>query len=220
MTDAPVRVVLADDDRLLRAGLAKILEAAGLDVVAQVGDAVGLRAAVSATHPAVAIVDIRMPPDNRCDGLAAALDIRRDHPGVGVLLLSKYRESHYLKTLFGGSARGVGYVLKDRISDADFVDIVRTIAGGGSVLDPEVVALMMGNRSDDLRTLSRREREVLALMAQGRTNRAIGQRLELTRQTVESHVSSIFRKLGLEDNPDDHRRVLAVLRYLQADDQG
>jgi len=217
MTDGPIRVVIADDGKLIRAGIAKLLEAAGLDVVAVVGDAISLRAAVSADRPDVAIVDIRMPPTNRCDGLEAAVDIRRTHPDVGVLLLSQYLESYYLTTLFGGSARGVGYVLKDRVSDADFVDAVHTIAGGGSVLDREVVTLMMGKRRNDLRALSQRERDVLALMAQGRSNVAICQRLELKRQTVETHVSSIFRKLGLNDKPDDHRRVLAVLRYLQSD---
>jgi serine/threonine-protein kinase len=214
MTDAPVRVVLADDAEMIRAAIAMLLQAHGFDVVAQVGDPVSLREAVAASRPAVAIVDIRMPPTWQREGLAAAMDIRRRHPGVGVLLLSQYREPHYLNTLFGGSARGVGYLLKQRIAEADFVDAVRTIAGGGCVLDPEVVELMIGNRDHDLRTLSAREREVLALMAQGRTNSAIARRLDLTLKTVESHVASIFRKLGLQAASGDDRRVLAVLAHL------
>jgi DNA-binding NarL/FixJ family response regulator len=217
MTDAPVRVVLADDAEMIRAAIAMLLQAHGFDVVAQVGDPVSLREAVATIRPAVTIIDIRMPPTQQREGLEAALDIRRDHPGVGVLLLSQYREPHYLNTLFGGSARGVGYLLKERVAEAGFVDAIRTIAGGGCAVDPEVVELMIGDRGHELHMLSARERDVLALMAQGRTNSAIAQRLDLTPKTIESHVGSIFRKLDLQATPDDHRRVLAVLAYLRAE---
>jgi DNA-binding NarL/FixJ family response regulator len=213
--ESPIRVVLADDTELFREGIARLLEDSGFEVVAQVGDPAGLRAAVAATGPAVAVVDIRMPPSYRLEGLEAAVDIRRDHPGIGVLLLSQYLESHLLATLFGDSARGVGYLLKERVSKLAFVDAVRTIAHGGCEIDPDVVTLMMGNRRRDLDALTEREREVLAVIAEGRSNRAIAERLFLTLKTVESHVRNIFAKLGLLPQPDDDRRVLAVLAYLQ-----
>jgi DNA-binding NarL/FixJ family response regulator len=217
MTDAPIRVVVADDAELIRTAITMLLEAHGFDVVAQVGDPVALREAIVACRPAVAIVDIRMPPTQQCEGLAAAVEIRRDHPDIGVLLLSNYREPYYLNTLFGGSARGVGYLLKERIATADFIDAIRAVAAGGCVVDSEVVELMIGHRKNDLHSLSSREREVLELMARGRTNSAIAQGLDLTMKTVESHVGSIFRKLGLQAKTDDHRRVLAVLAYLRAE---
>ena len=212
-----IRVVLADDAALFREAIAGLLRSSGLEVVAQVGDPDGLRAAVAATRPDVAIVDIRMPPTYRLEGLKAAVSIRRDHPEVGVLLLSQHLESHHLPTLLGGNARGVGYLLKERVSGAAaFVDKVRSVASGGCEVDSEVVALMMGDRRPDLDTLSEREREVLALMAEGRSNRAICEQLVLTPKTVESHVRNIFTRLALPAQPDDHRRVLAVLAYLRA----
>jgi DNA-binding NarL/FixJ family response regulator len=212
---SPIRVVLADDAELIREGIARILEDGGFEVVAQVGDPASLRAAVAATSPAVAIVDIRMPPTHRLEGLEAAVDLRRDHPGIGVLLLSQFLETHYLATLFGNSARGVGYLLKERVSAAAFVEAVRNVAHGGCEVDPDVVTLMMGNRRRDLDALTERERQVLALMAEGRSNRAIAERLVLTLKTVESHVRNIFTKLGLLPQPDNDRRVLAVLAYLR-----
>jgi len=213
----PIRVVLADDAVLFREAIAGLLQSSGLEVVAQVGDPDGLRAAVAAARPDVAIVDIRMPPTYRLEGLEAAVSIRRDHPGVGVLVLSQHLESHHLPTLLGGNGRGVGYLLKERVSGAvAFVGKVRSVASGGCEVDSEVVALMMGDRRPDLDTLSEREREVLALMAEGRSNRAICERLVLTPKTVESHVRSIFARLALPAQPDDHRRVLAVLAYLRA----
>lgn len=216
MTGVPIRVVVADDAELIRTAITMLLEAYGFDVVAQVGDPVALHEAVATCRPAVAIVDIRMPT-LQCEGLAAAVEIRRDHPDIGVLLLSNFREPYYLNTLFGRSARGVGYLLKERIATADFTEAIRTVAEGGCAVDSEVVELMMGHRKNDLHSLSAREREVLALMAQGRTNSAIAKVLDLTMKTVESHVSSIFRKLGLRAKTDDHRRVLAVLAYLRAE---
>jgi DNA-binding NarL/FixJ family response regulator len=215
--EPPIRVVLAEDEPLFREAVARLLEDGGFEVVAQVGDPASLRSAVATTHPAVAVVDIRMPPTHRLEGLEAAVDLRRDHPGVGVLVLSHYLETMYPLTLFGGSACGVGYLLKKRVSGAAaFVAAVRTIAEGGSVLDREVVALMMGNRRRDIDSLSERERDVLALMAEGLSNRAIAERLFLAPKTVESHVRSIFVKLDLTPEAEGHRRVLAVLAYLRA----
>jgi DNA-binding NarL/FixJ family response regulator len=213
-----IRVVLADDAVLIREAIAGLLRRNGFEVVAQVGDPTSLADAVAAARPDVAVVDIRMPPSHRLEGLEAAVTIRRDHPGVGVLLLSQYLESHYLPTLFGGSARGVGYLLKERVSGpAGFVEALRRVAAGGCALDPDVVALMLRNRHrrDPLATLSEREREVLALMAEGRSNRAIADRMFVTQKTVEAHVRSIFTRLDLPPEPDDHRRVLAVLTHLR-----
>ena len=246
------RVVLADDAAFFREAVVGLLHRAGIDVVGEAGDPVALRTAVARLRPDVAVIDIRMPPTRRLEGLEAALAIRRDHPDVGVLLLSQYLESHYLHTLFGaavipspgsgteagtggsggaGGGRdgdggpalgrgGVGYLLKERVGGASvFVDAVRRVAAGGCVLDPEVVALLLDGRRrrDELATLSVREREVLGLMAEGRSNRAIGEKLMLTPRTVESHVRNIFARLGLAPEPDDNRRVLAVLAYLRAE---
>ncbi|MGQ0775060.1 MAG: LuxR C-terminal-related transcriptional regulator [Pseudonocardiales bacterium] len=188
-------------------------------MIAEVGDGDSLLAAVEATPPDVAVVDIRMPPTHRLEGLHAAVELRRRHPDVGVLLLSHYVESHCLATLLGGDARGVGYLLKERVTgQADFLDSVRRVAGGGCAIDPEIVRLMLRaqRRDDRLATLTERERDVLTLMAQGRSNQAIGQELFLTSRTVESHVRSILLRLDLPPEPNDHRRVLAVLTYLRA----
>jgi DNA-binding NarL/FixJ family response regulator len=215
-----LRVVLADDMRLFRAALAELLSGNGCEIVAQVGDADGLRAAVAAYQPDLAVVDIRMPPTQGLEGLRAAADIRKAHPGVGVLLLSQYLEATHLVELVGNVASGVGYLLKDRASGADFLDAVRRVAAGGCAFDPEVVSVMLGGsrRRDELAALTPREREVLALMAQGLSNPAIADRLHLTPRTVESHVRNTFQHLDLpsETESEHHRRVLAVLAYLRS----
>ncbi len=188
-------------------------------MLAEVGDADSLLAAVDVSLPDVAVVDIRMPPTHRLEGLHAAVELRRRHPDVGVLLLSQHLESHCLTTLLGADARGVGYLLKERVTGvAAFLDALRRVVDGGCAIDPEVVALMLrARRQDDrLATLTERERDVLALMAQGRSNQAIGQQLFLTSKTVESHVRNILFRLDLPPEPNDHRRVLAVLTYLRA----
>jgi DNA-binding NarL/FixJ family response regulator len=213
-----VRIVIADDAVLLREGAARLLEDAGFEVVAQAGDAEDLMRKVRAHKPDVAVIDIRMPPGNVDDGLQAALAIRSELPDVGLLLLSQYVEDRYLSQLLGEGAEGVGYLLKDRVADVDRLsDAVRRVAEGGSVLDPEVVAQMLGRRERDepLAELTPREREVLGLMAEGRTNRAIAEELMVSERAVERHVTAIFGKLGLPATAEDHRRVLAVLAFLR-----
>jgi DNA-binding NarL/FixJ family response regulator len=214
-----LRVVVADDSVLLREGLCRLLEESGFDVVGQAGDAEDLIRKVRAHKPDVAVVDIRMPPTNTDDGLRAALEIRAELPDTGVLVLSQYVEEGYALDLVSESAGGVGYLLKDRVADVDrFIDSVRRVADGGSALDPEVVSQLVGRarRDDPLEELTPREREVLELMAEGRSNNAIAEKMTVTERAVEKHVTSIFGKLGLPPAPEDHRRVLAVLAFLRA----
>ncbi len=214
-----MRVVVADDSVLLREGIVRLLGDAGFDVVAQAGDAEDLVRKVSAHKPDIAIVDIRMPPTNTDDGQRAALEIRRDLPDTAVLVLSQYVEEGYALDLVGDSAGGVGYLLKDRVADVDrFLDSVRRVAEGGSALDPEVVSQLLGRsrRDDPLAAITAREREVLELMAEGRSNNAIAEQMVITERAVEKHVTSIFSKLDLAPAPADHRRVLAVLAFLRA----
>ena len=214
-----MRVVVADDSVLLREGVARLLQDAGFDVVAQAGDADDLMRKVGAHKPDVAVVDVRMPPTNTDDGLRAALKIRAERPDTGVLVLSQYVEEAYAHELLADPSGGVGYLLKDRVADLDrFVESVRRVGEGGSALDPEVVAQLLGrHRADDpLETITPREREVLGLMAEGRSNAAIAEALVVTERAVEKHVTGIFAKLGLHPAAEDHRRVLAVLAYLRA----
>jgi DNA-binding NarL/FixJ family response regulator len=214
-----MRVVVADDSVLLREGVVRLLSENGFEVVAQAGDAEDLIRKVKAHKPDVAVVDIRMPPTNTDDGLRAALEIRAELPDTGVLVLSQYVEEGYALDLVGESAGGVGYLLKDRVADVErFVDSVRRVADGGSALDPEVVSQLVGRarRDDPLGDLTPREREVLELMAEGRSNNAIAEHMVVTERAVEKHVTSIFGKLGLAPAPEDHRRVLAVLAFLRA----
>ena len=214
-----MRVVVAEDSVLLREGIVRLLEEAGFEVVGQAADAEDLVRKVAAHKPDVAVVDIRMPPTQTDDGLRAALEIRRRLPGTGVLVLSQYVEEGYALDLVSDSAESTGYLLKDRVADVDrFVDAVRRVAKGGSAIDPEVVAHLLGRRrrDDPLAELTPRERDVLALMAEGRSNQAIAEQLVVTSRAVEKHVTSIFDKLGLSPAPEDHRRVLAVLTFLRA----
>jgi DNA-binding NarL/FixJ family response regulator len=214
-----MRVVIADDSVLLREGTARLLEDAGFDVVGQAGNADQLMLKVRSYSPDVAIVDIKMPPTHTDEGLVAAKEIRTKHPGVGVLVLSQYVEPSYAMELLAESAEGVGYLLKDRVSDVDdFVAAVRRVAEGGSALDPAVVSQLVGRRrgDDPLGGLTPREREVLGLMAEGRSNEGIARQLVVTERAVEKHVTSIFTKLQLPPAAADHRRVLAVLTYLRS----
>jgi DNA-binding NarL/FixJ family response regulator len=213
-----VRVVLGEDSVLLRAGVARLLEDSGFDVVGQAGDADDLLRKVRAHKPDVAIVDIRMPPTHTDEGLRVARVIRDELPATAVLVLSAYVEEDYAVELLAERAEGVGYLLKDRVADVDrFIDSIRRVAEGGSALDPEVVSQMLSRRSaGPLDELTPREREVLALMAEGRSNRAIAHELVITERAVEKHVTSIFGKLDLPATADDHRRVLAVLAFLKA----
>jgi DNA-binding NarL/FixJ family response regulator len=212
-----VRVVIAEDLFLLRDGLTRLLEAHGMQVIAAVDNGTGLLASVTADRPDVAIVDVRLPPTFTDEGLRAALAARSQVPGLPVLVLSQYVEQLYARELLAGGTGGIGYLLKDRVLDgAQFADAVRRVAGGGTAMDPEVIArLLDGNAADRaLAALTPREREVLALMAEGRSNAAIAQRLVITERAVAKHTASIFGRLGLQPSDDDNRRVLAVLAYL------
>jgi DNA-binding NarL/FixJ family response regulator len=213
-----VRVVVAEDLFLLRDGLTRLLAAHGFEIVASVDNAPALLSALL-ERPDVAVVDVRLPPGLADDGLQAALAARRQVPGLPVLLLSQYVEQLYAREMLADQAGAVGYLLKDRVfNDDQFVDAIRTVAGGGTVMDPEVVSKLLGRRSRDepISRLSAREREVLGLMAEGRSNTAIAQRLFITEKAVGKHTTSIFAKLGLAASEDDNRRVLAVLAYLNA----
>jgi len=217
--ERPVRAIVADDSVLLREGIVRLLETGGFEVVAQAGDAEDLMRKALAHKPDVAIIDIRMPPRQADDGLRAAVEIRRRLPETGVLVLSQYVEESYALDLVSESAERTGYLLKDRVADVDrFLDSVRRVGEGGSALDPEVVAHLMGRRrSDDpIDELTPREREVLALMAEGRSNQAIADQLVVSERAVEKHVTNILSKLRLDPAPEDHRRVLAVLAYLRS----
>jgi DNA-binding NarL/FixJ family response regulator/class 3 adenylate cyclase len=214
-----MRVVIADDSVLLREGIAKLLEEAGFEVAGQSSTADDLLLKVRSYRPDVAIVDIRMPPTHTDEGLRAAKEIRERHPDVGVLVLSQYVEAGYAMELLQGSAEGVGYLLKDRVADVtEFADAVRRVGEGGSALDPTVVSRLVGRRrgEDPLDALTPREREVLELMAEGRSNVAIAEKLVVTPRAVEKHVTSIFTKLNLPASAEDHRRVLAVITFLNA----
>ena len=214
-----MRVIIAEDSALLRDGLTHLLERRGHQVVAAVPDADAMLAAVAADPPDVAVVDVRMPPTHTDEGLRAALTLRRDHPAVAVLVLSQYVETHYAAQLLAGRCDGVGYLLKDRVADvSDFIDALQRVATGGTVLDPEVVSHIVGasRRSSTLADLTERERQVLTLMAEGRSNAAIAQAMHLSSASVEKYITSIFVKLGLPPSEADHRRVLAVLRYLNS----
>jgi DNA-binding NarL/FixJ family response regulator len=214
-----VRVVIADDSVLLRAGLERLLVDAGWEVAASVGDAAALMAAVKQHRPDVAIVDVRMPPGFSDEGLRAAVELRRLAPDLGVLVLSQYVEEPAAQELLAMGARGVGYLLKDRVADvSEFIDAVARVARGGTALDPEVIAQVMARRrrEDPLAPLTPRERDVLRLMAEGRSNTAIADRLAIGEGAVEKHVTHIFSKLALEPDDLDHRRVLAVLAFLKA----
>jgi len=213
-----LRVVIAEDSAILRDGLVQLLTDRGFAVVGAVGDAVGLERAVADASPDVAVVDIRMPPTFTDEGLRAAIALRRERPEVGILVFSQYVETRYAADLLAGGAAGIGYLLKDRVADvADFADALVRVASGGTALDPEVVTQLMGasRRTDALAGLSSRERQVLALMAEGRTNSAIATALVISEGAVEKHVANIFSKLDLPATSTDHRRVLAVLRYLE-----
>ncbi|MQS08524.1 response regulator transcription factor [Streptomyces alkaliphilus] len=219
-----VRAVIAEDSVLLREGLTRLLTDRGLEVVAGVGDGEALVRAVDELAagdgvPDVAVVDVRMPPTHTDEGLRAAVLLRQRYPDLGVLVLSQYVEEQYATELLAGSSRGVGYLLKDRVAEVrEFTDAVRRVAEGGTALDPEVVTQLLGRsrRQDVLAALTPREREVLGLMAEGRTNAAIAARLVVSHGAVEKHVSNIFLKLGLAQSDTDHRRVLAVLTYLNS----
>ena len=213
-----LRVVLAEDDVLLREGLASLLERSGFEVVGQAGDGAELLAVARDQAPELVVVDIRMPPTNTTEGLEAARQIRQELPGTGILVLSAHVEVEHAMELLA-SGRGIGYLLKSRVTDVeDFIDTLQRIARGGSVVDPALVAELVAarHRDDPLAGLSAREREVLALMAEGRSNAGIARRLWVTEGTVEKHVRSILTKLGLAEADDDHRRVLAVVTYLEA----
>jgi DNA-binding NarL/FixJ family response regulator len=216
-----MRIVIAEDAAVIRAGLAEILADRGHEVVATVGDADALRAAVHDHRPDVAVVDVRMPPGHTDEGLRAAIEIRRDHPDLGILVFSQYVETRFAADLLGvrssGGAAGVGYLLKDRVANvAEFVGALARVAAGGTALDPEVVTELLGasRHASALGALTAREHDVLRLMAEGRSNSAIADQLAISDRAVEKHISNIFGKLGLPPSDADHRRVLAVLAYL------
>jgi DNA-binding NarL/FixJ family response regulator len=217
-----MRIVIAEDAAVVRAGLAEILARGGHEVVAAVGDAEALRSAIADHRPDIAVVDVRMPPGYTDEGLRAAIALRRDYPDLALLVFSHYIETRYTADLLGAAsvrgAAGVGYLLKDRVADvSEFLDALRRVAAGGTALDPEVVTQLLGaSRTNGLRSLTAREREVLALMAQGHSNSAIAASLVISDRAVEKHVGNIFTKLGLPPSDTYHRRVLAVLRYLQS----
>ncbi|MBV9659539.1 MAG: response regulator transcription factor [Acidimicrobiales bacterium] len=214
-----MRVVIAEDSAILRDGLVQLLSNRGFRVTGAVSDPAALQEHVRKSCPDVAVVDIRMPPTFTDEGLRAALELRLAHPGLGILLFSQYVETRYAAELLAGGAAGIGYLLKDRVADvSDFVDALVRVASGGTALDPEVVTQLLGasRRSDSLSHLSSRETQVLSLMAEGRTNAAIAATLVISEGAVEKHVANIFSKLDLAASPTDHRRVLAVLRYLEA----
>jgi DNA-binding NarL/FixJ family response regulator len=212
-----MRIVIADDAAILREGLAHLLTARGHEIVAAVGDPQALRAAVAEHRPDVAVVDIRMPPTHTDEGLRTAIELRRDHPDMGILLFSQYVETRYATDLLAGSPAGVGYLLKERVGDIDdFVDALHRVASGGTALDPEVVGHLLNAGRRGVSALTPRERDVLGLMAEGRTNAAIAKTLVVSDRAVEKHIANIFLKLDLPPSGDDHRRVLAVLRYLGA----
>lgn len=214
----PLHVVIGEDDVLLREGIARLLTESGFEVVAQAGDAEDLLRKGLAHRPAVVIADIHMPPGDGDDGLRAAIEVRRQRPGTGVLILSQFYEEQYALDLMGEGAQGVGYLLKERVGDVEsFIDAVTRVARGGNALDPEIVARMLGRHQRDrpYDRLSPRERDVLAAMAEGKSNQGIAQALFVSQATVEKHVRSIFQKLELDPAHTEHRRVLAVLAYLR-----
>jgi DNA-binding NarL/FixJ family response regulator len=218
MSDA-IQIAIAEDSAILRDGLAQLLAGRGFGVTDVVADPVALRDAVNHTLPDVVVIDIRMPPTFTDEGLQLAIELRRDHPQLGILLFSQYIETRYAADLLADGARGIGYLLKDRVADVgDFVEALVRVASGGTALDPEVVSQLMGasRRRDALASLSGREREVLKLMAEGRTNAAIATSLVISEGAVEKHVTNIFTKLDLPASQVDHRRVLAVLQYLDS----
>jgi DNA-binding NarL/FixJ family response regulator len=211
------RIVIGEDDVLLREGIARILTEAGFEVAAQAGDAEDLLRKALAHKPDVTVVDVQMPPDRTDDGLRVAIELRKRLPDTGVLVLSQHYEKRYALDLIGGHAEGVGYLLKERVGDVDaFVDAVARVAAGGSALDPEIVGRMLGRRgtASPVDRLSPREREVLSSMAEGKSNQGIAEALFITEAAVEKHVTNIFHKLGLGPTPTEHRRVRAVLAYL------
>ena len=216
---APLRIVIAEDAAIMRDGLTQTLTRRGHDVVAAVGDAAALLDAVASHQPDVAVVDVRMPPTHTDEGLRAAHSIRSEHPGVGVLVFSQYVEARSAAELIAAAPAGVGYLLKDRVADvSEFIEAVRRVAHGGTVLDPEVVRQMLrvSRRADSLAELTAREREVLALIAEGRSNTAIAEALVITGGVVEKHIASIFAKLGLAPSDNDNRRVIAAIKYLES----
>ena len=217
-TPDTIRAVVADDSVLLRDGVVRLLEDSSITVVAAVGDATALLEAVAVHEPDLAVIDVRMPPTHTDEGLRAAVQIRREHPDVAVLVLSQYVEERYAAELFEGSASGFGYLLKDRVIDvASFLDALRRVAAGGNAVDAEVISQLLGRsrRSNEIDRLTPREREVLELMAEGLSNNGIGDRLVISQGAVEKHISNVFTKLGLDQHEHAHRRVQAVLRFLR-----